>query len=138
MPSFNELLLISVALAATYVLIGLLPAGVTDKVRCLFLVVLPRPGERKSRYFLRRFLVSSLWTVIFWMTTQLGYYASEYLSRRWAPGPAAFSIIATCTEVLTGLAGVTACISLILCLSSGWSGRDGRYDPERGAFPDPP
>ncbi len=138
MPSFNELLLISVALAATYLLIGWLPAGVMDKVMSLYFVVPPRPGERKSRYFLRRFLVSSLWTVIFWMTTQFWYYASEYLSRRWALSPAVLSIIATCTEVLTGLAGVTACISLILCLSSGWSGRDGRYDPKRGAFPDPP
>src|ERR671914_3053663 len=109
----EQFLYVFLTLIAIYALARLLPNNLASRLVFLYAGVNPHAGEKKSHYFMRRGLFWLCWAIVFWVATQLWYYASEYfaevLNRNLIEG-----FVDLVMQLLTGVSAVKALVALMI------------------------
>ncbi|HZA29353.1 MAG TPA: hypothetical protein VE735_07220 [Gammaproteobacteria bacterium] len=84
---------------------------------------------------MRRGLFWLCWAIVFWVATQLWYYASEYfaevLNRNLIEG-----FVDLVMQLLTGVSAVNAFVSMMISASERLFSKNQRFNPDRHMFTD--
>jgi uncharacterized membrane protein len=131
----EQFLYVFLTLIAIYALARLLPNNLASRLAFLYAGVNPHAGEKKSHYFMRRGLFWLCWAIVFWVATQLWYYASEYfaevLNRNLIEG-----FVDLVMQLLTGVSAVNAFVSMMISASERLFSKNQRFNPDQHMFTD--